>query len=555
MPFTIKERLVAAYKAFREPMLTAGLMDETEYDEYDSRIMRYRILWAYYQNAAYRNINQWAKAYKAAYGLYRYTRNIYNPSHRLTEFHVSHLWGGLLDPDAGPGRDIPSALPIMTDNDALRPAIAQLWQWSNWQMQKSKTVRWGAALGDPAIKIMDDPDKQRVRLVPIHPGRIKEKTMDAYGNVKGYVLEYERDDPRGSDRRVVYTEIAERGVGDNIHYTTLLDGDPYPWDGFDVSEWDVPYGFVPMVIWQHMDGGNEWGWSELHAMRAKVAEVDDLASKLHDQIRKTVDAPWLFTGSKKPEAVSSSGQTPTANRPAPGRDEVKALYGGLDGDVKAIVADLDLPAVSAEIQSMLQEIERDYPELQLDLHREMADTTGKALRTARAGSEDKMIERRPAYDDSLVRAQQMAIAIAGWRKYGDEFTGFDLNSYGAGALDHSIGDRPVFRPDPQDEIDLELAEWQAAKAAVDAGVPLPVYLKSRGWDDEDIADLLAAQERELQNQVRLQAAQGLGNTAATLAGLGRTIREGRQQGQGQGDQQPPQQGEGGSPAADQQTQQ
>jgi len=33
---------------------------------------------------------------------------------------------------------------------------------------------------------------------------------------------------------------------------------------------------------------------------SKFREVDDIASKLDDQIRKMVDAPWLFIGMTKP---------------------------------------------------------------------------------------------------------------------------------------------------------------------------------------------------------------------------------------------------------------
>ena len=85
-----------------------------------ARNMRYRILWAMYENSAYRNLHHWSKSYKVAYGLYRYIRAIYNPSYRLGEFWKAHLLAGKLDADAGDGEAVPSALPIITSRICRR---------------------------------------------------------------------------------------------------------------------------------------------------------------------------------------------------------------------------------------------------------------------------------------------------------------------------------------------------------------------------------------------------------------------------------------------------
>ena len=118
---------------------------------------------------------------------------------------------------------------------------------------------------------------------------------------------------------------------------------------------------------------------------------------------------------------------------------------------------------------------------------------GLALRVARQPTETKVRQRRALYDDGLVRAQQMAVAIGGWREL-QGFEGFDLNSYAAGVLDHAIGDRPVFANDPQDKLELEAALWAAARAAEDAGVGLAAFLERQGWADEKIQRVIESPE-------------------------------------------------------------
>ena len=133
---SIPGRFMAALRAFREPVITANFLDMSEFDDFDSRRLRYSILWSFYENTAYRNIHNWAVRYKVDYGLYKYTRNLYNPTNRLVNFYETHLMGGQLDMLAGDGEEIVSALPIVTENELLRPAIGKIWEWSNWQAKK-----------------------------------------------------------------------------------------------------------------------------------------------------------------------------------------------------------------------------------------------------------------------------------------------------------------------------------------------------------------------------------------------------------------------------------
>lgn len=483
---------MSGLRAFREAFMSGDTMNEADFSNFDSRQTRYDIYWAFYENTAYRDLHKWATAYRASYGLYKYIRNIYNPAYRIGEFWKSHLMGGALDPLAGDGKTAPSALPIRTENEALRPAIAQLWTWSNWQISKDILCLHGAVMGDVVIKVVDDPIREKCYLKVIHPGTMRDVTLDDFGNVKAYTIEEERPDPLRPGQTATYREIAGRD-GDMVTYQTLRNGDLYAWSG-GVAEWAEPYGFIPMVLIQHNNVGMSWGWSELHPCRSKFHEVDDLASKLSDQVRKMVDAPWLFSGVDKPKkATTTTGTDATTTRPEPGREELPALYGPVGANATPLVAPLDIGSTAAYIKTICEELERDYPELNADVHNIQGDISGRAIRISRQPVEAKVEQRRANYDNALVRAQQMAVAIGGYRGY-KNFTGFNLDSYAAGALDHSIGARPVFPVDPLDNIEIEQAFWTAAGAANTAGAPLEIYLRRQGWTDEQIAELQASPE-------------------------------------------------------------
>jgi hypothetical protein len=281
-----------------------------------------------------------------------------------------------------------------------------------------------------------------------------------------------------------------------VVYQTLLNDQPYAWDG-EVAEWKVPYGFVPLITTQHNNVGLSWGWSELYPCLSKIREVDDIASKLSDQVRKMVDSPWLFSGLDKPkEQPTARGNAAGPSNPEPGREEIPAIY-AKDPNAKAtaLVAPLDIAATVTHLTSMLQELEREYPELQMDIWTASGESSGRALRTARQRTTTKVTARRAGYDNGLVRAQQMAVAIGGMRGY-PGYEGFDLSSYSAGALEHAIGERPVFDPDPLDKIEESKAFWEAAKAAVDAGDTLEVYLEDAGWAKDKINRITNSPEHQ-----------------------------------------------------------
>jgi len=504
-------RFVSGLRAFREAYMSADTLDEEEFGDFDVRKLRYYIYWAFFENTVYRSrIHTWSTSYKKQHALYKYIRSLYNPAFRLGDFWQAHLMGGLLDPLAGDGQAEPSALPIIvppenTNDVALRAAISQLWKWSNFQSRKDIFTLYGAVMGDTGLRVVDDTKRKKVYLEVIHPGTISDVTLDPFGHVKAYEIQEEREHPDCAGRTVTYTEVAERD-GRSVVYKTLLDGEPYAWNGV-AAEWAEPYGFVPVVLCRHNDVGLDWGWSELHPARSKFHEVDDLSSALSDQIRKTVNVIWLFTGQNKPKTPTLTGADSSTSRPEPGREEINALYASNpQADVKALVAPLNIADTTTYLSMLLERLEEDYPELRYEKLR-AAQVSGEALREARKPVEEKVVQRRTNYDNGLVQAQMMALSIGGYRKI---FPGFGLESFEAGALDHSIGKRSVFTIDPVSELERDKLFWEVGELAGKAGVPLSRFLKLQNWTDEQIAEVVDSEEYLQKQELRSAALLGLG---------------------------------------------
>ncbi|MCK5128138.1 MAG: hypothetical protein KAR42_17920, partial [candidate division Zixibacteria bacterium] len=158
-------RLTAASKAFQKPDIITVPRDlGADWNQWDSRLLRYDIFWAFYENTAYDEMpaRNWPESYKTKFGLDRYIRNIYNPSYRLGEFWKAHLWAGTLE-------DIPLTFPATVDDENLLSAIMQIWQWSNWQIKKDIVPLYGSVLGDVGILIVDDPQREKVFFDVINP--------------------------------------------------------------------------------------------------------------------------------------------------------------------------------------------------------------------------------------------------------------------------------------------------------------------------------------------------------------------------------------------------
>lgn len=488
--------IMKSASTFKQEFVTSSTEADAEFGTPEGRALRYDLLWSFYENNAYDRVHRWAAMHKAAYAMYRYTRSLYNPSYRLGNFWSTHLMGGPLDPEAGDGTTITTALPIITDHSNVREAISAIWGWSNWSQKKDLWTLLGSILGDSFIQVNDDVARGKVYLEVLHPSDIFSMEVDPFGNIKEYIMSYPIEDPENPKKIVEYREDCFKD-GDLTVFRTYRDNRPFAYGEFP-EEWTEPYGFIPMVFVPHIDIGQTWGWSEIHANMSRIRETDDIASKISDHIRKNVDPPWLFNFPKPKKAADQVVPPPdtSTQRPQAGREEVQALYIPKDeAKGQPLISRMDYQGVLGHLSGLVSELEREYPELRYDNIRLEGAVSGQTLRIARQPAEAKVTKERVIYDAGLIRAQNMAIAIGGHRNY-EGFQGFSLDSFGKGDLEHTIGPRAVFTLSEVDELEEEQIFWETATVAQGAGADLAGFLELHGWTPDRI-DLIIAEEEEV----------------------------------------------------------
>lgn len=404
----------------------------------------YGLLWQFYLNSVYLGAPnedpfRVLDKYIVSQDLYINIHGIFNPTMRLVEFYVANIFGGRLDKQAGDGSRLPTAIPILTENESIRPALANLWRWSNWSIKKSLLTRYGVALGNVGLMPIDDLARQQVILDVIPPWEVTGLQLDLRGNVIYWRQSYTYLDGEGYTR--LYTiEI------DKERFRTYRDERLFAYDGNPGSEWSNPYGFVPVVWIKHKEAGGDLGLCAFHSTIPKINNLNDQASHLADQIKKLVHVQWLLTGTQEP----SSGTFQSAD------GSVSQVWSTTNPDAKAIPLNdqFDIGGVVDALKAQMDEIKEDHPELTFAKIREKmggsGDMPARAVRLALHDAVTLVEEARVQYEDGLTRAQQMALTIGGLRKYKD-FEAFDLDSYERGEIDHQIGVRDVV---PLDEFDL-----------------------------------------------------------------------------------------------------
>ena len=484
------------------------------------RWLRYRYLWSFYDQSIYWGF--YGELVKREFGLYKNIRPILNSITRLVDFNVDHVMGGRLDREAGDGGKRPSALPIILGEKAhksIRPCTARLWSCSRWQTKKSIFARYGAAMGDVGLELIPDPETRQVRMRVVHPAEIRACTFDPYNNVTSIQLErIERDpDDQAGNRYAEYMEQA-RLEDKVVVYRTYRNRTPYAWPGSPGEEWTTPLPFIPIFLNQHIDYGYNWGISATGPLISKSMDQDDQGSNLADATRRMVNGPWLLSGATlKP---SPRGPSPWGGSDFGPKEPTTSNYYQVRSAQIATRADMPIietpgpnvkmtpimfPVPVGEVVGFLQMIEKniraDYPELEID-NQDKAPASGRALREQGRRAVSKIEGVRAGYEDTLTKAQMAACVIGGVMGY-PGYEAFNIDSMEDGKVDHHIGERAVFTPDPLDVIEVEQAEANAAKTWVEVGVPLRAVLAMRlDWEDEDLDTMDAMREAELEQKIK-----------------------------------------------------
>lgn len=478
----------------------------------------YTHLWSYYDNTVFETAATWqiyATQQKA--GLYRHIRPVYNPTHRAVEFLVGAVYPGVLSEDGDSLPDgVPLAIPFAKDtDDTIKTGVAQLWQWSNFQAQMHQIVRFGGALGNVLVEVIDDFERGKVYYQVCWPGYIKDLTLDLSGNVQHYDIEYRYRDP--DDGKIyVYRKIVTQE-----RIITLRNGERYSYNG-NPAEYANPYTFVPAVWIKHRETGQVHGAPLMDGSYNKIARMMAQASLIHDQVQKAVGGPIvLWTGAtfSTKQLMPLSGMA-VVNRPdgseraMQDHEGVLMLKGPADGRVESLLGDLDLGSAMTVLTDLQTELENDQPILRMWKElRAMTQVSGVAALRLIGDASSIVYEAQAQYDRGLIALFQMGLAIAGWRTqngwYGEggltrqqrKFAPFNLDSYKRGDLDMAIMPRPLLPISGPEKVADQTAQFGMIKAAVDAGLSLETALREAGWDEDRIAKAVKSADVERQKKI------------------------------------------------------
>ena len=137
------------------------------------------------------------------------------------------------------------------------------------------------------------------------------------------------------------------------------------------------------------------------------------------------------------------------------------------------------------IDKLLEELERDMPELAMHRLRMGGQQTAPGVKASYNDAIDRFQEAQGNYDDGLSRAISMGVAIGGFRRY-EGFQGYNLETFTSGQQDFYIKSRPV--------IDDELGKAEKITFLMGSNAPSHAIWKEVGIAEDTIDEWVAEQE-------------------------------------------------------------
>lgn len=408
-----------------------------------------------------------------------------NPAHRAVEFHVSHLWPGNLN----------SAFPLVTDNKTLPDAVAKIDEWSNWGSQKQLAARWFSNFGDLFIKIAEKSEDNQVTRVykdPIKPQHVTDFDLDE----RGFITYIRIDVPAGDE---MHTEVWSKTRGGyrlykhNRSIDTPIEQLPPPVDAKTFDE--LGFDFIPIVHAKFQDIGEPRGVGcFVHALD-KIDEANRQATRLH-QILFRYNKPTTavsangMDGSGKPlpppVLTGRDGGTADGNNPmVQGDDDIWTLPGM--ATLEQMVPNIRYDAALNILNAQMNELSNDLPEILWYELKDKGELSNVALKTLLGPAVSRVLEARGNAEPALIRANQMALTIAGLHNL-DGFQ--DLGSFEEGALEHTFAERDVIPMSAKEKA-------ETVKADIDAGIPLLFSMKQHGYSEEQIKEVQQSEEYKL----------------------------------------------------------
>lgn len=304
--------------------------------------------------------------------LYRGTKGLFLPLSRAVDVDA-----GIIPGDWALAEDAPAT---------WQPAIDQVLDWSDWDVEGVLYIHYGATYGVSGLKIADLRGRQRVVIKPIDPSCFLLIPGAMYDPAPSLAIWCEtREDATGASYE--YAEVISAS-----HVRTFQNAQPASFDGRP-AEYPNDLGFVPFVEVRHIETGDRLGECTYQKAIPLLDEVNELASYLADIIRKHAEAQWAIIGAEPSDLVKSG-------------DNIWFIPAG--GDAKALVAAIDVGGVLEFIREIRDNVHGALPELAFDELKSKTQIATATLELQLMELVLKIRRTRPNYDHGLADALRMA---------------------------------------------------------------------------------------------------------------------------------------------------
>lgn len=428
------------------------------------------------------------------------------PVHRVVEFYASHIWPGAL----------PAALPIVTANERIIPAIQQVWTWSHWGAQKTLAARWAAMHGDLFIKVASHPDTGRPYFQLIEPQLV----TDFHEDERGFLTFIRIDTPRKFPDGGAYTVTEVWGKDANNpdeaglmqiwqhsqDFTAKLDTLGSPLQTVPISDFGI--GFIPIVHAKFRDIGRARGVNCFQHALDKIDNANLAATRLDQQVFRHNGVTWALEANSvdadgkpmPPPRIGNIGAGESSDEVTVGEERMVRIPG--QATLRPLVPNINYDAPLKILDAHMAEIEKDLPELAYYQLRGLgASLSGRAVRLLLSDVADRVLDVRGLLETGLARADAMALTMGAAAGL-EGFTG--LGTYEAGDFEHSFAPRDVI---PMSDID----KAELVQAWVNTGMPLATAMRRAGFSQDEIDVMEQDKQTAAQSD---QAALGSSLTAA-----------------------------------------
>lgn len=408
-------------------MSTKSLFDGEEFrpyrDRWERRLRELDRRRSYYSGERYLQLRDGTRLLSALGSLgprlYRGIKPLYLPLARAVDVDAGIIPGGWALPD-------PEEEPRARQ---WKAAMDTVFDWSDWSVDGVLYVHYGAQYGVSGLKVADLRAAKRVVVKPLDPTTFLLVGTAQYDATPHLAICVEtRTDETGKE-----FEYAEVVTAEQVR--TFRDGEAWEFDGRK-AEYPNELGFVPFVEVDHIATGEALGEATYQKAMPLLDEVNELASYLADIIRKHAEAQWAVIGAEPSDMVKSG-------------DNVWFIPQG--GDVKALVAAIDVAGVLAFVQEIRDQVHGALPELAFDELKSKTQIATATLELQLMELVLKIRRCRPNYDHGLADALRMcgraadSMGLPAIAVLDDEGLRFDA-------------ERPVLPLDRETELRLEQME-------------------------------------------------------------------------------------------------